>query len=574
MSRKIILAACVLFVLAFGVPAASAAPIQLLLPQSSAFAVLGHSCGGIQEKTYATGFDAASGYPAGDVYLSTSCGGSGRGGGYHTTTYTAWVSVSWDFTATVLTYAALSTAPAVNPTLSVFDANGNQLYNQSGGAYLVRATGFVPAPRLTSISPTTGPASGGTKVTIAGTGFTGATSVSFGATAANFTVVSDTTITATSPASAAGTIDVTVANAGGASAASATDQFTFVLAPSVTSVAPRTGPVGGGTEVTITGTNLAAATQVSFGGTPAQFWATSDTTITAISPAAEGAESVYVRVTSVGGKSATGTNTRFTYTVSTPVVTGVDPNSGSSDGGTWVTITGANFTDATEVDFGGVATYFVVDDDSTIEAMSPPAAAGTVDVTVKAYTTTSARSAADLFTFVQPLPPSVTGIDPSAGPAGGGTVATITGTGFTNAAEVDFGGVATYFVVVDDSTIEAVSPGGAAGPVDVTVATSDGTISAATAADQFTYLAAPAVSGVDPSTGPVAGGTSVTISGTGFADAVEVDFGGTPADYVVNDDTSITATAPAGTAGTIDVTVTSAGGTSAATADDQYTYSG
>ena len=70
-------------------PSQAAAGIQLLLPQGPAFAILGHSCGGIQEKAYATGFDATSGYPTGIVQMSTRCGGSGRGGGYHTTTYSA-----------------------------------------------------------------------------------------------------------------------------------------------------------------------------------------------------------------------------------------------------------------------------------------------------------------------------------------------------------------------------------------------------------------------------------------------------------------------------------------------------
>src|SRR6516165_8728781 len=49
---------------------ASADPVSLLLPQSIAFAMLDHSCGGIQERAYATGFDATSGYPVGDVYIS------------------------------------------------------------------------------------------------------------------------------------------------------------------------------------------------------------------------------------------------------------------------------------------------------------------------------------------------------------------------------------------------------------------------------------------------------------------------------------------------------------------------
>src|SRR5690242_2346991 len=101
-----------------GGSAGASSPIQLLLSQSAAFAVLGHSCGGIQEQAFATGFDAASGYPTGDVHLQTRCGGSGRGGGYHTTTYAAWVGVVWDFTGAVVSDAALSTAPVVDPAFS------------------------------------------------------------------------------------------------------------------------------------------------------------------------------------------------------------------------------------------------------------------------------------------------------------------------------------------------------------------------------------------------------------------------------------------------------------------------
>src|SRR5499425_1276478 len=89
------------------------AATSLLLPQGTAFSMLGHSCGGIQEQAFATGFDATSGYPTGDVYLSTRCGGSGRGGGYHVTTYSAWVDASWDFTGALLSYVRLTAAPTV-----------------------------------------------------------------------------------------------------------------------------------------------------------------------------------------------------------------------------------------------------------------------------------------------------------------------------------------------------------------------------------------------------------------------------------------------------------------------------
>ena len=476
--------ACALIISAVGASTAAAAPASLLLPQGPAFAVLGHSCGGIQEKAYATGFDATSGYPTGDVYLSTRCGGSGRGGGYHTTTYAAWAGVSWDFTATAISYSVLATAPAVDPAFSAFDAHGNQVYNQSGSAFLVLAAGFVPAPTVSAVTPASGPATGGTKITIAGTGLTGATGVSFGgAAAASFTVNSATSITATSPAASAGTVDVTVTSPGGTSAASGSDSFTFVGVPSVSSVSPNSGPVYGGTAVTITGTHLGAATAVSFGGTAVGFEVDSDTSITAYSPAAEATDTVHVTVTSVGGRSARTAADRFTYVApSAPSVTSVSPSLGPEDGGTWVLITGTSLTTATEVDFGGVPTYFAVDSDTSLEAWSP-AGVGTVDVTVATLGGTSATSADDQFTYVPA--PSVTGVSPNAGPVDGGTLVTITGAGFTDAIEVDFGGVPADFVVDSDGAIEALSPAGD-GTADVTVTTLAGT-SAASPDDQFTY---------------------------------------------------------------------------------------
>ncbi|MDR3599064.1 MAG: IPT/TIG domain-containing protein [Desulfosporosinus sp.] len=85
----------------------------------------------------------------------------------------------------------------------------------------------VAIPAVTGISPTSGPTSGGTQVTITGTGFTGATAVNFGNTAAtNYTVNSDSSITATSPV-VSGRVDVTVTGPGGTSATSNLDQFTY-----------------------------------------------------------------------------------------------------------------------------------------------------------------------------------------------------------------------------------------------------------------------------------------------------------------------------------------------------------
>ena len=87
-------------------------------------------------------------------------------------------------------------------------------------------------------------------------------------------------------------------------------------------------------------------------------------------------------------------------------------------------------------------------------------------------------------------------------------------------------------------------------------------------------LAAPAVTGISPASGPQAGGTSVTITGTGLTGATAVYFGTVPATgFTVNSATQVTATAPAAaSAGTVNVTVTTPGGTSPASTASQYTY--
>jgi len=85
-------------------------PASLQLPQSLAFAILGHSCGGIQEKAYVTGFELTTGNPTGNVYLSTIC----SAGKLTSSPHSAWATVSWDLAGNVLFSAALSNAPTVN----------------------------------------------------------------------------------------------------------------------------------------------------------------------------------------------------------------------------------------------------------------------------------------------------------------------------------------------------------------------------------------------------------------------------------------------------------------------------
>jgi uncharacterized membrane protein len=125
-----------------------------------------------------------------------------------------------------------------------------------------------------------------------------------------------------------------------------------------------------------------------------------------------------------------------------------------------------------------------------------------------------------------------------------------------------------------DSQITVTSPSGS-GTVDVTV-TGPGGTSAVVAEGLFTYGSSvgvvPVVTGLDPASGDEAGGDQVVISGSGFTGATDVGFGVTNVvDMQVDTDSQITVTSPSGS-GTVDVTVTGPGGTSAVVAEDQFTY--
>ena len=145
----------------------------------------------------------------------------------------------------------------------------------------------------------------------------------------------------------------------------------------------------------------------------------------------------------------------------------------------------------------------------------------------------------------------------------------ITGINFTGATAVKFGSAnAIRFRVKSATSITAVSPPGT-GTVDVTVTNGTGT-SPTGIADRFSYE--PTVTGVQPTNGPPAGGTSLTITGTNLTGATAVKFGSANAvRFRVKSASSITAVSPAGT-GTVDVTVTTPGGTSAISTADLFTY--
>jgi len=279
-------------------------------------------------------------------------------------------------------------------------------------------------------------------------------------------------------------------------------------------------------------------------------------------------------VTAPGGASAASIADQFTYIPlkpPKPAPSSLSPNYGPIAGGTFVTLLGSGFTNATAVGFGGQAAQFDVVSDGQITAVSPPAPGGTaqaVDVIVTTPIGSSTAVPQDGFTYA--AAPAVSQLTPAEAPYLGGTAVVIGGSGFSGADEVLFGVTPAVFQVWSDGVVTATAPPGV-GLVQVAVRTKLG-VSAAGPASQFTYAAIPAVAQLTPSSGPAAGGTSVVIGGQGFTGATTVAFGVVIAPaFTVNSDIQITAISPPG-AGVVNVTVTTTGGVSPVTVADQFTY--
>jgi hypothetical protein len=175
-----------------------------------------------------------------------------------------------------------------------------------------------------------------------------------------------------------------------------------------------------------------------------------------------------------------------------------------------------------------------------------------------------------------PLAPAVTKVTPAKGPASGGTTVTITGTHFIGTTAVRFGSTnATSFTVKSSKSIVAVSPAATVGTIDVTVTTPGGT-TAISLADHFKFI--PAVTNLNPNAGSKAGGTTVTVTGSGFAlgtTATIVRFGAAKATSVnCTSTTSCTVVAPKHEAGTVDVTaIVNKVASLQSPPGDQFTYS-
>jgi hypothetical protein len=395
------------------------------------------------------------------------------------------------------------------------------------------------APVVDAILPGHGVAAGGTNVQILGSGLFGTTSISFGTATVSFCGQavpgpcqnfdgrnSDTSLYISSPPVAPGTtvpatVPVTVTTVGGTSTPHAFAAFTFDLPalPVVMGVTPRSGSAAGGTGVQILGNDFGGATQVAFGsavipacapGVPGAcfFSQPGNPGLVIASPPGLAGQTVDIKVTTSAGTSAATDADKFSYVApAIPLIDALIPNHSSAVGGVGLQLLGSGLGGATSVAFGtttlpqcGPAVFGGcfsgpfggAINDNAIFVQSPPGAANTtVDVTVTTAGGTNAATVFTKYTFDVPGQPVVTAVSPTSGLPGGGTTVYISGRNFPGATAVHFGTAgSTRFFPLSPGVIQAISPPGAPGTVDVTVTTPGGT-SAASPADQFSYLGPP-----------------------------------------------------------------------------------
>lgn len=399
----------------------------------------------------------------------------------------------------------------------------------------------TPAPTIISFSPSSGPPL--TTVTISGRSFTGTTLVTFNDVPARYTVVSDTTITASVPNLATtGPIQVYVGN----KVATSADDFIVTdknppPAPTLLGFSPTSGPVG--TNVTVTGTNFTNVSSVAFNGTGANFTVNSSTEIVTQVP-------VNATTGPLSVTTATGTATSSTsFTVipnNQPTITSFSPTSGAA--GTTVILSGTNLTGATSVEFNGTKAQFsIVSDTNVITQVPANATTGPIRVTTPSGTATTSSS------FTMRFVPLVTSVSPGSGRIG--TLVTIFGTNLENAS-VQFG---TVSAVVATNTVtqiqtfvpETLSPGN----LLVVVTTPGGTTSFGFTVEKEP---SPAISTLSPTKGRP--GTAVIITGSNLKGAT-VRFGTVAAIVGSSVDVQIQTTVPANLPkGKTIITVTTSGG--------------
>lgn len=359
------------------------------------------------------------------------------------------------------------------------------------------------APTINSISPASGPTSGGILLTIHGADFGREPSaVNVGGMSAPPVSWLDDRIEATLPEGVGLDRTVVVTTASGPSNTDITFDYD---PPHVSSITPTSGPTAGGSIITINGTSFGPAPgSVSLGSHQVMTSNWSHTRIVGTLPVGEGTNQPVLVVTASGTS-----NEDITFDYNGPVVTGITPASGPTSGGVLLTILGENFgaTPGT-VQIGSADAPISSWQDNRIQATLPEG----VGLDLPVMVTVDAGLSTSDFTFDYD-PPTLQSISPVNGPTSGGTIITLLGSNFGPApGSVRIGEQVAVPSLWSHTQVEVTLPPGVGLDNTVAVTTASGTTM-----DNITFnYNGPTVTNIAPASGPTAGGVLLTILGEDF----------------------------------------------------------
>ena len=302
--------------------------------------------------------------------------------------------------------------------------------------------------------------------------------------------------------------------------------YSYASAPQILSFNSTLFKVAGLETLVLTGSGFRAGATVTVGDFACTALSVdSDAQITCTNPhvLTDGLKTVVV--SNIDGQTFTATSALLF--LAPPSLAVVSPNSGTTAGGQTITLAGSGFYPGMTVTIGAQACTSVnVISGSSATCVTSASAAGAQNVQITVLGDTSILMSA--YTFR--ARPTIASVTPNNGTTSGGTDVVISGTNFYTGSFARFGGVRCTTVVLPACTVNCVemhceSPSrGSAGAVNVVINNPDGQIS--TEIVQFTYNRPPSISGLSISSGPVAGGTLFTITGTDFVSGAVASVGG------------------------------------------------
>ncbi len=440
----------------------------------------------------------------------------------------------------------------------------------------------TPAPpEILDISPSSGPVEGGTDIVISGTSFLSDSTVTVGGTLAGSIVVVDSnTINGVTPPGTEGSADIVVTTSAGS--ATLAGGFSYTSTPELTElqVSPNSvtlSTIGQTQQLEVTGLFSDGSTQ-SLTSDPETSYSSGNinvvtTTSTGLLTAvADGDTSVTV----ANGTLSVLVPVTVATTPAPPEILDINPSSGPVEGGTDIVISGTSFLSDSTVTIGDVlAGSIVVVDSNTINGVTPPGTEGSADIVV----TTSAGSATLAGGFSYTSTPELTELQVSPNSV---TLSTI---GQTQQLEVTglFSDGSTQSLTSDPETsyssgninvVTTTSTGllTAVADGDTSVTVANGTLSVLVPVTVATTPAPPEILDINPSSGPVEGGTDIVISGTSFLSDSTVTIGDVLAgSIVVVDSNTINGVTPPGTEGSADIVVTTSAGSATLAGGFSYT---